>query len=289
MLGLKEYPNTSVITQLFSGVANNLLGLTNNTQNIFLENALTYNTGVIMNIVPSSEYSPISVNQVYATNSVIPSASVTMKLSSFFYNSSVTLNLPIMGQLVNLYTSKISVNPINGLPTLNIYKYGGESTITGLNQVEPITYTQRQVKQIPIPALAISQTVPPNWSTILRSITPSVIPNLWVQDSTFTNPITISLVNLTSTAVNIIPKLLLSSETNGSYKVTLVSRKSIFRVNNKIGMPIFSVDANGCIETQTVSTSDVSLASETSRTVPNSSLSNLALHSVLGYMNLIED
>jgi hypothetical protein len=289
MLGLKDYPNTSVITELFSGVANTLLNETDNTQNIYLNRALSSNTGVVMNIIPSSEYAPISVNQIYATNRTIPSASVTLQLDSFFYNSSVTLDLPIMGQLVNLYTTKLSVDPLSGLPILNIYKYGGEYTVTGLSQVESITYTQRSIKQIPISAIAIAQSTPPNWSTMLSSITPASIPNVWSQDTSFTRTMTFSLVNLTSNAINIIPKLLLSSETNGSYKFTLVSRKNIFKVNNKIGMPLFSIDANGCIETQTVSTNDVSIASDTYTILPNDSLSNLALYSVLGYMNLIED
>jgi hypothetical protein len=71
--------------------------------------------------------------------------------------------------------------------------------------------------------------------------------------------VSLTLANLNRDAMTKVPPLIFSSTSSDQIKVTLVTKRSIMKFLNKLGMPIMEIDSNGNVKTQILSTNAVAL------------------------------
>lgn len=295
-------PYQHLVSEVFHGRSNELLDLSSNLNNLQFDHVVDANAGVVMNLrQPSSPYD-ISGNDIFATNSNPLPPNIKFQIDSFFLtgltsvNTTNKLNLPTSsGQKVTLYTRKLQINETTGAASINVYKYIPLSRVdhpgSGIDlkqQVDILLYQNRKVKKIPVPQLLITQSSIPNWSDLLKSIPKSNIPSEWTNDTSFNEITHVGLSNLNTNAINKIPPLLFDSKSDDSIKVTYISRKPLFQFLNKIGMPIMEIDYDGNIKSDVVSSRTLVLNSRLN-SIPNNSLTNYSLLSVLGFVNKTEN
>jgi len=288
-LGPKSHPDTAFITTVFEGYANNL-----RYSNILtLVSDISSNSGVIV-----SYRQPIVgflAGQVYGTNSDIE-PNITFQVDNFFFNNltndsrySSKLDLPILqGVSINLYTRKLFIDG-SGNASINIYKYEPLANIfetqTGDNpQVNTVFFNNRAFKTLQVPGITVQQTSIPTWSNLLSQINPELIPSSWTEDASFSDNVFVNVTHLNLDAITQIQPLLFGCQTNGLLKATLINKKSVLQLLNKIGMPVLEIDANGSIQTPSLATSEIVLKPIIDTTI-NSSFTNYTLLSILGYLN----
>lgn len=268
--GLKGTTGTE-ITRLFIGPGNRLLNLNNSSETFWLQAASPSNEGALLNLrQPIGPYN-ISANRIFATNNATIKPNISLFVESFFITNSSINKFDLKsgtGQKVTLYTRKVSLDEDTGNYKMNVYRYSPLSSINndgvnGVNldqQVDTILYNSRHVKTLNIPNLSIQQTSLPVWNNLLNSITiQNVRDATWVLDTSFNQVVSLTLANLNRDAMTKVPPLIFSSTSSDQIKVTLVTKRSIMKFLNKLGMPIMEIDSNGNVKTQILSTNAVAL------------------------------
>ena len=288
----------TLIMELFNGDANELLDLSNNSAYFSLAEALPSNSGVIMNLIQPTNPYTITGSEIFATNNNPLPPNIKIKIESFFFTGLTSANPLVLtnkfnlptgdGQKVTLYTRKLFIDEATGAATIKVYKYIPLSNIgKGVDlaeQVDLLLYNTRYVKSIPLPLIPIPQSGVIQLSDRLNAIQKSSIPSSWTFDSDFNKLTHVCLVNLNKDSLAKIPPLLFSSRSNGLAKATYISKKSLFKCVNKVGMPIFEIDYAGNVKSDIVSVNKIVLNSR-EEAIPNKTLSNYSLLSMLGFMN----
>jgi hypothetical protein len=289
--GLKN-TSGSQMASLFNGPANRLLQQTSSTNfNLWLQNARTYNEGVIMNLrQPLNPYN-ITANRILANSDVYTKENIKLSIESFFITNSYMNKFDLKsgpGQKVTLYTRNISLNENNGTYNVNIYKYNPLSSVdyNGVNlnaQVDTILYNSRYIKTFNISNLSVNQTVIPSWNNLLNSISLQTVQNAsWNLDTSFNQLVSVTLANLNIDAMTKIPPLIFASSSSDQRKITVITKRPMMRFLNKFGMPLMEIDSNGNIKSQIISTNAVSL-NNVYGTASDNSFTNYSLLSSISY------
>ena len=151
----------------------------------------------------------------------------------------------------------------DGSVKMRIYKYISTSVIdyndyiVRNKTVVPVLFNSRSYIDVPLPSVIVyGGDEVFQWQAALNSINPDIAVQ-WLADTDFTTMCRLLVVSYNTNSLKAILPLLMSSPTDASIKSTVVTRIPLINLNDKMGLPLIKINADGNIIAPMVSTETV--------------------------------